>query len=553
MHQSDERRWNVMPDKKLAFYIRLSMEDGDLKTTKDKHESNSISNQRALLIDYYTVHAQLQEYSIVEFCDDGYSGTNFNRPQFIEMMEAIRHREIQAIIVKDLSRFGREYLEVGGYLELIFPLFDIRFISVNDNFDSYNYQGTTGGLDLALHNLINGLYSIDLSVKVRSAVKIRNKSGMYLGAQAFYGYLLDPYDKHKLIVDDDVKDIVVSIFDMCINGMSARQIAQHLNNLEIASPAEHKRQHGMFYNGRVLEETPIWISSTIRKILKDERYTGTMVSGTRESVGIRSKKFRLLPESEWIKKECTHEAIISQDTYQRACTALASRIRCINQNTAGFRSHNLFICGYCGRKLQKSNGKKVYLYCLKSKTQDNAECKCLHEDMEQLQSKTLLIVQTLAKTILDKSKNIKKYNISASVTLQKENAAIENRCKQITNNKRILYEDYHAGRMTKEHFIKIQADNMFELEQLRNHINRNITELEEWKAKEATLSGAKKDADEIQVLKAYQPEVISRLVKTIRVFADGRIEISLKNTDILEALETSFISIVCGSEQRDIR
>ena len=199
--------------KKMAMYIRLSMEDEDIRASDSKTESNSVGNQRKLLLDYYHSHPQIQNYEIIEFCDDGYSGTNFKRPRFMDMMELVRQREIHCIMVKDLSRFGREYLEVGAYLELILPLFGTRFISVNDGFDSSDYVGTTGGLELALRNLINGLYSKDLSIKVRSAIKTRNRRGQYWGGGAFYGYLTDPKDKHKLIVDEDTRSVVEDIFE----------------------------------------------------------------------------------------------------------------------------------------------------------------------------------------------------------------------------------------------------------------------------------------------------------------------------------------------------
>ena len=225
--------------KKLAFYIRLSLEDFDLKTS-DKTESNSVSNQRKLLQDYYDSHPELKEYEIIEFCDDGYTGTNFDRPRFMAMMELARQKEIHAIIVKDLSRFGRDYLEVGAYLELILPLFGTRFISVNDNFDSNNYVGTTGGLELALRNLINGLYSKDLSVKIKSANKTRSRRGEYWGGTAFYGYRLDPKNKHKIIVDTDVASVIVRIFDECIEGKSSSQTAKGLNDEGIPSPAAYK-------------------------------------------------------------------------------------------------------------------------------------------------------------------------------------------------------------------------------------------------------------------------------------------------------------------------
>ena len=253
--------------KKLAFYIRLSLEDFDLKSS-DKTESNSVSNQRNLLQDYYDSHPELREYEIIEFCDDGYTGINFERPKFMAMMELVRQKEIHAILVKDLSRFGRDYLEVGAYLELILPLFGTRFISVNDHFDSNNYIGTTGGLELALRNLINSLYSKDLSVKIRSANKTRSRRGDYWGGTAFYGYLLDPKNKHKIIIDTNVAEIIVRIFDECIEGKSASHIARGLNDDSIPSPSAYKQITGEVCNCRVADEIPIWTASTVLRILR---------------------------------------------------------------------------------------------------------------------------------------------------------------------------------------------------------------------------------------------------------------------------------------------
>ena len=213
-----------MPEKTLAMYIRLSVEDGDLRASQEKSESNSVTNQRKILQSYRDQHSDLRSYRVVEFCDDGYSGTSFERPNFKKMMEMVRHGEIQCILVKDLSRFGREYLEVGAYLELVLPLFGTRFVSVGDAFDSNDYIGTTGGMELALRNLVNGMYSKDLSLKIRSAVKTRNRRGMYWGGQAFYGYRLDPADKHKLLVDEAVRATIERIFAWCIAGKSTMEI-----------------------------------------------------------------------------------------------------------------------------------------------------------------------------------------------------------------------------------------------------------------------------------------------------------------------------------------
>lgn len=527
-----------MQSKTLAFYIRLSIEDGDLKDSINKKESNSITTQRSLLMNYYESHPELSEYKIIEFCDDGFSGTNFDRPQFNLMIEKIRNREVDAIIVKDLSRFGRDHLEVGGYLELLFPIFGTRFISVNDRFDSDNYVGTTGGLELAIRNLVNGMYSRDLSMKIRSANRARSKQGHYHSCgQAFYGYLIDPDDKHKIIVDEKVRDTIVLIYDLCIEGKSAGEIARYLNERNIASPLRHKIENGMFYNGRTIDEKKIWLAASVRKILTDERYTGKMISNRYEFVGIRTNKMRSLPREEWIVVENTHEAIISDDKFQLAAASLASRIRTVNRNTSGNRAGNLFVCGYCGRKLQKSSAMITHLYCLKSSSQNGAECAELHEDLEKLQKKTLNVVQSIAKMLLDKSMFIRKYDASWKAQLSREISDMEHRRRQIANSKSSLYEDYRNGHMTRECFVKVQADNKAEDERLQAQIEKKTDELQDLSKKEAALIFAGKDAEQIQVLTEYKPEVISRLIDRIRVFKDGRIEIQLKNKDIMDALK----------------
>lgn len=271
------------------------------------------------------------------------------------MMEQIRRREINCVVVKDLSRLGR------AYLELILPLFGTRFISVNDNFDSNDYIGTTGGLELALRNLINSLYSRDLSVKIRSANKTRSRRGEYWGGTAFYGYSLDPRNKHKIIIDKNAGSIVVRIFDECIDGVSASQIAKNLNDENVPSPSAYKKMKGDFYNGRILEDAPIWTASTVLRILKDERYTGKMISNKRETVGVSTGKMRTLPKDQWIVVEGTHEPLVSQERFHLAATSLGARVKTVNKNTSGDRINNLFVCGYCGRKLQKSNGIVTHL------------------------------------------------------------------------------------------------------------------------------------------------------------------------------------------------
>lgn len=524
--------------KSLAFYIRLSDEDYDLRKT-DKVESNSIANQRNLLLDYYQSHPALREYEVLEFCDDGFTGTNFDRPRFAEMMQLVRARKISAIMVKDLSRFGRDYLEVGAYLELILPLFGTRFISVNDGFDSNDYIGTTGGIELALRNLINGLYSKDLSVKIKSANRTRNRRGEYWGGAAFYGYKVDPRNKHKLIVDDYVADVVVRIFNECVAGNSASQVAKGLNDDGILSPAKYKKVKGTRYNGRIVDEESIWTATTVIRILKDERYTGKMISHKREADGVNTGKMRALPPEEWIVVPNTHEAIISQELFDLAKESRTTRIKTVNKNTAGNRADNLFVCGYCGRKLQKSYGSLVHLFCLKAGVSSDSPCAGIHEPIERLQDSVLAIVNTMAKILVDRVVEVKADTDRERVVTQNRITEMQTQLKRLQAGKLELYEEYRHGKISREKFMSIQKKRQLESDNLNAalaNLEEKLGMLEQKAQRMETLASDAKDA---RLLDNYQPDVIRRLIKRIRVYGECRIEIDLHANDefIIEILE----------------
>lgn len=526
--------------KKLAFYIRLSMEDADLKTS-EKTESNSVANQRKLLQDYYDTHPDLQnEYEVVEFCDDGYTGTNFERPRFMDMMEQIRRREIHCVVVKDLSRFGRDYLEVGAYLELILPLFGTRFISVNDNFDSNDYIGTTGGLELALRNLINSLYSRDLSVKIRSANKTRSRRGEYWGGTAFYGYSLDPHNKHKIIIDENAGSVVTRIFDECIDGVSASQIARNLNDDNVPSPSAYKKMKGDFYNGRILEDAPIWTASTVLRILKDERYTGKMISNKRETIGVSTGKMRPLPKEQWIVVEGTHEPLVSQEQFNLAAASLGTRVKTINKNTSGDRVNNLFVCGYCGRKLQKSNGIVTHLFCGKANVVSDSPCAALHEPIEDTKEQVLKVVRVLARTLVERTMELRNTMDQETPRLKKQIAETRRSLQRLQNGKLDLYEEYRSGKISRDKFMATQEERQCEADQLNDELAKLEEQLETLKKNSERMEKMSEDAKDIRMLSEYRPEVIRRLVKKVRVYGGGRIEIDLLSNDdfILDILES---------------
>ena len=296
-------------DIRAAAYLRLSIEDGD------KAESNSIGNQRELIRDFAAERPGL--HLVEEYADDGYTGTNFERPGFKRMMEDIKSGKINGIIVKDLSRLGRNYIEMGKYLEQIFPMMGIRFIAINDNYDNANTESSdSDSIVVPFKNLLNDSYCRDISIKVRSQLDMKRRKGEFIGGYAIYGYCKDERNKNRLVVDEYAADIVRSIYRRKLEGMSAQAIAEQLNSENVLAPSEYKRLCGLNYHSGFKAGTHAkWQAIQVLRILKNEIYTGTMVQGRRQKINYKIKKIRDVEESGWIRVPNMHEAIIPQKLF----------------------------------------------------------------------------------------------------------------------------------------------------------------------------------------------------------------------------------------------
>lgn len=245
----------------IAIYLRLSKEDDKLKK-----ESNSIAMQRLLLQSY--VAENFEECELSEFCDDGYTGTNFERPGMQAMLKMVKSGEIDCILVKDFSRFARDYIELGSWLEQIFPFLGVRFISVNDHYDSCDFQGSIAGLDVNFKNLLYDLYSKDLSGKVRSSLAARKEKGQYISANSPFGYEKDPKDRHALLIAEDEAEIVRRIFSLTVEGYTSVEIARLFNETRVKTPIEFKIEKGKT-NKMPKGERFLWSSSAICQILRN--------------------------------------------------------------------------------------------------------------------------------------------------------------------------------------------------------------------------------------------------------------------------------------------
>ena len=343
---------------KACIYARLSKDDGD------KPESDSIGNQKALIRDFLKKHPEIQVVS--EKVDDGYSGVNFERPGFKEMMEDIRAGRVDCVIVKDLSRFGRNYIEAGNYIERVFPFIGVRFIAINDSYDSID-RNQSDSLIIPFKNLINDAYCKDISVKIRTQLDIKRKKGEFIGAFAVYGYLKDPEDHNSLIVDTFASEVVRAIFKWKLEGMSQGDIAERLNAQGVLCPMEYKLSLGMKVqtNFRVNRKA-VWSWSSVSRILTNEIYTGVLVQGKVSTPNYKVKKFMEKDESEWIRVEQSHEAIIDEDTFRVMQELLKKDVRRGPERGRVYPLSGYLVCDDCGqnmiRKSAVSRGKKYYYY-----------------------------------------------------------------------------------------------------------------------------------------------------------------------------------------------
>ena len=363
MLNTQKKIWNA------TLYLRLSRDDGD------KEESGSITGQRELLRDYISQHPELREYAIR--IDDGFSGSTFERPGFQKMIEDVKSGRTDCIIVKDLSRFGRNYLDAGEYIEKIFPFLGVRFIAVNDNYDSLGEKKSSDDLIIPFKNLINEAYCRDISMKIRSQLEIKRKNGQFLGSFAAFGYLKDEQDKNKLVVDQYAADIVRDIFKWKLEGISPQDIADALNKLGILSPMEYKRSLGMKYTTSFKTSAKAaWSAGTVIRILKNPIYTGVLIQGKETTPSYKVHKRIAKAKSEWTVIEDSHEAIISEIDFDSVQKVLKCDTRRSPDDKAVGLFSGMLFCGDCGasmvRKTVPACEKKYVYYVCSAHKQDKS-------------------------------------------------------------------------------------------------------------------------------------------------------------------------------------
>lgn len=446
-----------------AIYLRLSRDDEDIDGSA-KRESDSISSQRELARSFVREQPDMELFDI--YIDDGYSGANFDRPDFKRMMADIENGNVNCVVVKDLSRFGRDYIEAGRFIQKTFPAFSVRFIAITDHYDSLTADQSTTSLVIPVKNFVNDSYCQDISEKVKSHQRVKREKGKFIGAFAVYGYQKDHEDKNKLVIDEYAAKIVKNIFTWKLDGMSNLAIANRLNENGIFSPLEYKKSYGEHYStGFQAGIVSKWSAVAVKRILTNEIYTGMMVQGKREKVNYKVDKILEKPESEWFKVEGTHEAIVSKEDYQNVQRLLKVDTRAEKGKEKAHMFSGLLFCGDCKepmvRRINRYKGtEKIYYIC---STRNRSEGCSRHSISEaDLKKVVFRIIQSQIELLIDVNRQMqylqtKEMNFEDVVGFDKEITRLRNEQEKYLELRAGLYEDLKTGIITQTDFKNFSA------------------------------------------------------------------------------------------------
>ena len=480
---------------RAAIYVRLSKEDGDLDDVR-KAESNSISNQKSLILNYLKDKEDIEIVSIRE--DDGYSGATFDRPAFKLMMQDVKDGIIDCIVVKDLSRFAREYIDAGRYIERMFPAMGIRFIAINDAYDSADTQAQGNEIIIPFKNLINDAYCRDISIKIRSHLETKRQNGEFVGNYCVYGYKKSEIDHNVIVPDEYAGPVVQDIFHWIKNGMSLDAISDKLNALGILSPMAYKLSKGENYKTAFQKKDELlWTPVAVRRIATNIIYTGTLVQGKITTPNHKVKTRILKPQEKWAVCHNNHEALVSLRTFQIVQRLLSVDMRMAPGKDSIYLLSGIAVCADCGalmtRKVSTVNGKK-YVYYMCSNNKKNKKCSSHRIKEADLESRVFDTLREMTATLLDADEVIKEAGNNANFRIdqKKTKERISAKEKEITKYNQMLvslYEDYKDGIVDKSDFAIIKES--FEVK--RSEAEKAIDRLQ--KEAENIAAGIERDTE----------------------------------------------------------
>jgi len=480
-----------MPTYQATKYLRRSYTDD--KST----ESESIANQRKLIDHYLEQHPDIE--AVDEQIDDGYSGVLFDRPAFQKMMRDVADGKINCVIVKDLSRLGREYIETGRYLRRVFPAYGVRFIAINDNIDTAR-DDNSDDLHVSVKNIMNEAYCRDISVKTRSSLQVKRKNGDFVGAFTVYGYVKSEENHNKLEIDPYAASVVREIFRSRLEGMSALRMAAELNSRGILSPLAYKKNQGLPYaqKGFADRENCKWSATAILRILRDETYTGTLAQGKQTSPHFKIKEMEALPATDWIRVHDAHDAIVERHDFD-----LVQRIWHLDTRISPKEKHvylfsGMLICGCCGsrmtRKVNRVSGKEyVYYYCIEGK-RGKCEMPVMVKESDLIECALLSVKAQIDNVVsLERLLNgVDQQSINQSLVGEytRHIKQLQRQIEEVNSFKAGLYERLVSGLLSKDDYMMLKKryddqgrqlkDSLAEVERKLNDVLENRSERMRW-------------------------------------------------------------------------
>lgn len=507
--------------KQILWYLRLSLADDG------KDESNSISSQRKCIADYCRKYFHYENH--IECVDDGYSGTNFERPGFQKMMLLVRNGAVKTVILKDLSRFGRNYLKVGYYLEYVFPCYGVRIIAINDQFDSAEFSNGTAGMEVAIRNFMNECYSRDISRKISSAVHVKKMDGEYVFGAVPFGYKKGQ-EKNSIVIDEEAAKIVRYVFSLALSGLSYSAIAKRLNEEKVITPSKYLAEYGGRQNYRVVL---YWSYESVRNLLGNRIYTGDTETYKSHVKKIGSNQVKYIPASERVVIENTHEAIVSRDDFEKAGKVV--KVTKPKSPSAGCTSilNGYLECGYCGGKLTKGKSQNHYFLCVNARYRPEAGCGQVRAEEKNMKRILFNAIRTQVAILKEEDIKLKKMldkSKSRILELQKELSRLSVEEKRGMEQNMKLYEDFVQGNMDKETYMREKnrvTEKMNEVKLQKAVLTDHISDLSKEQAEHSRESSGK------EVFQAYNEKELTRdmlaaLIDKVVIRSGNEIEIFWK-------------------------
>ena len=515
---------------KIGLYLRLSREDGD------DLESESIGNQRSLLIGFLKAN----NLSFVdEYVDDGYSGGNFNRPDFKRLIRDIESKRINCVITKDLSRLGRDYIDTGNYVERYFPEHNIRYIAVNDDIDTFN---ETSGSDMMPFRLgMNDMYAKDISKKVRSHLLAMKKEGKFCGSVTAYGYIKDPNNKHHLVPDPKTAPIVKKIFDLYISGYGSSDIAEILTRQEYPTPISLKNSAKKIDK---CNHPEIWKSSSINNILKNKVYTGCLIQHTSQNINYKTKKRKKVPKSEWCIVENTHEPIVDLKTYEIAqsirdkSNKYKEDKRCVE-----YVLSNLVYCKDCGAKMTISYDRKrdrVVMNCNNYRKFSKYGICCSHFiNYEKLTNTIYSKIREMSSLYLNDKKEFEKIinenYLDPKIELNKKIDSCKTEINNLRKKQDAIYDDKFNGVIDVDTYQRLFNNINTEISTLTNKLGKYKKELEEVKEDSISYIEYLDVVENFLNINNPTKEMLNKIIERIYITKNKDVEIHyrIKKVEVL--------------------